>query len=83
MATSGFKLDIFKDIFPNCSINSCRDSPFSCRIFTNAKEVRWCGLLVANCMPKRVANVLKQSIELGGNRVNLLSAGPFRDVGKT
>ena len=54
-----------------------------CRIFTNAKEVRWCGLLVANCMPKRVANVSKQSIELGGNRVNQLSAGPFRDVGKT
>ena len=28
MATSGFKLEIFKDIFPNRSINSCRDSPF-------------------------------------------------------
>ena len=34
-------------------------------------------------MPKRVANVSKQSTELGGNRVNQLSAGPFRDVGKT
>jgi len=83
MATSGSKLEIIKDIFPNRSINSHRDSPFSCRIFTNAKEVRWCGLLMANCMPKRVANVSKQSIELGGNRVNQLSAGPFRDVGKT
>ena len=81
--TSGFKLEIFKNIFPNYSINSRRDSPFYCRIFINAREVRWCGLLVANCMPKRVANVSKQLIELGGNRVNQLSAGPFRDVGKT
>jgi len=32
---------------------------------------------------KRVINVSKQSIELGGNRVNQLSAGPFRDVRKT
>ena len=83
MATSGFKLEIFKNIFPNCSINSRNDSPFSCRIFTNAREVRWCGLLVVNCMPKWVANVSKQSIEMGGNRVNQLSAGPCRDVGKT
>jgi len=28
-------------------------------------------------------HVSKQSIELGGNRVNQLSAGPFRDVGNT
>ena len=34
-------------------------------------------------MTKRVVNVSKQSIELGGNRVNQLSVGPFRDVGKT
>ena len=47
-ATLGFRLEIFKDIFPNRSINSRRDSPFSFRIFTNAREVRWCGLLVAN-----------------------------------
>jgi len=48
MATSGFRLEIFNDIFPKHSINSRKDSPFSCRIFTNAREVRWCGLLVAN-----------------------------------
>ena len=83
MATSGFRLEIFNDIFPKHSINSRKDSPFSCHIFTNAREVRWCGLLVANWMPKRVTNVSKQSIELGGNRVNQLSAGPFRDVGNT
>jgi len=34
-------------------------------------------------MPKWVTNISKQLIELGGNRVNQLSAGPFRDVGKT
>jgi len=34
-------------------------------------------------MPKRVTNVSKQLIELGGNCVNQLSAGPFRDVGNT
>jgi len=69
MATSGFKLVIFKDIFPNRSINSRRDFPFSYHILLNAREVRWCGLLVANWMPKRVTNVSKQSIELGGNHV--------------
>jgi len=83
MATSRFKLEIFNVIFPNRSINSRTYSPFSCRIFTNARKVRWYGLLVANWMPKRVTNVSKQSIELGGNRVHQLSAGPFRDVGKT
>jgi len=67
MTTSGFRLEIFNDIFLKCSINSCKDSLFSCRIFTNAREVRWCGLLVANWMPKWVTNVSKQSIELGGN----------------
>jgi len=34
-------------------------------------------------MPKWVTNVSKQSIKLGGNRVNQLRAGPFRDVGNT
>jgi len=52
-------------------------------MLTRAKEVRWRGLLVANCVPKWATSVSKQSMDHGGRRVNQLKIEPFRDVGNT
>jgi len=80
-ATFGSRSGMFKVTLLNCSINICKDSPFSCRMLTKANKVRWCGLLVANCVLKHVVDVSKQSIDLRGNRVNQFNVGPFKEVG--
>ena len=63
ITTSGLWLRMFKAILPNLSIKVLRDSSFSCRIFTKAMEVRWCGQLVVKCAPNFVVSVSKQSMD--------------------
>lgn len=53
-------------IFPKRSMNTRIDSPFFYFVLFNAKEVRWCGLLVANCVSNWDVKVSKQSMECGG-----------------
>lgn len=75
IASFGFMLLIFSEIFANCSMNSLKGSSFSWRIFMRAREVRQWGLLVMNWMPKRVVDVLKESIKLDESLVNQLRVG--------
>ena len=82
-ATSSLRFCIFNATLPKRFINTYNDLFFSCQILTSEKEVRWWGLLVANCISKWVTNILKQSIELEGSWVNQFTVGPFKDVGKT
>jgi len=46
-------------------------------------DVRWWGLLVANCAANLAFWFSKESIDYRGKRVNQLSAGPLREAGKT
>jgi len=61
--TSGLRSRIYKANLPNLSMNTRRDSAFSCHILTRASDVRWWGLLVAHCVLKRLTKVSKQSTE--------------------
>ena len=58
--------------FLNLSINRHSGSPFFCKIFTSATEVRWWGWLITNCVPNLVTSISKKSIDKGGSLVNLL-----------
>ena len=49
MTTSGLRLQMFNTTLMILSTKACTNSSFSCWIFTKAKDVRWCGRLVANC----------------------------------
>jgi len=68
--TSGLRLRICIACFPNLSMNARSDSPLSCLTLRRVKDVKWCGLLVANWVLKSPTKISKQSIERGGRRVN-------------
>ena len=70
MAIAGARFRIVNVTFPKCSMKVRSLSFFSCGILTRATNVRWCGRLVANYVPKWVAKVSNESTELRGSRVN-------------
>jgi len=83
MTTYGLKFWMFRAILPNLSMNSLRDSPFSWKMLTRVKKVRWCGWLVTNCVPNFDTSVLKQSMEFGGSLVSQLKGPSFSEVRNT
>jgi len=82
IATSGRSPRMPRATCPNLVMKDLRDSPFSCRMFTSATDVIWCGLLVANWAINLAFKVAKESIDSGGRRVNQLSATPSRRLGR-
>jgi len=81
IATSGLRFRMSNAVLLNLFMKALKVSDFSCRIFTKAIEVRWCGRLVVNCAPNLVASVSKQSMDWAGSRVNQLKAAPLSEVG--
>ena len=56
--------------------------PFSCRMFTKAVNIKWCGWLITNCVLNLATNMSKESIERGvGSHVNQPSA-PLQRCGE-
>jgi len=58
-ATSRLRSRICNANFPNLSINTRRDSHYSYIMLTSANNIRWCGLLVVNCVLKPLTRVSK------------------------
>jgi len=83
IATSGRSPRMLRVTWPNLAMNAFRDSSFSCWMLTNATDVIWCGLLVANWATNLAFKVINKSIDPGGRRVNQLSAASRREVRKT